>query len=99
MNQRFLYDSLDFEGCKILSFEDYPSDYSSWRANFMISNISREVSCNRKDRILNLSSKSHIIGNQMITLSSRELVSDQLEILKVIEWIRSLTAADFCSKN
>ncbi|WP_228518973.1 hypothetical protein, partial [Methylophilus sp. 13] len=60
----------------------------------MISNISCEVSCNRRDRVINLSSKSQMLGNQIITLSSRELVSDRLEILKVIEWIRSLTTED-----
>lgn len=90
MNQRDLYDSLSYAGCQILTFEDYPADFGSWRVNFIFRNLSCEVSCNRRDSLITFTSKGISTGHVSNTYSSRKLVSDQLEIGKVSEWIRTL---------
>lgn len=90
MNQRDLYASLNHAGCKIICFEDFPTQYGSWRATFMFANIVCEVNCNRGDSILSLSSKNTTQGVKTLHVQSRKLVSDQLEIGKVIDWVRTL---------
>ena len=56
----------------------------------MVANSFCEVNCNRGDSILSLTSKNALKGNQTIRVKSRQLVSDQLEIGKVVDWVRSL---------
>lgn len=56
----------------------------------MVSNIYCEVICNRADSILTMTSKSSIKGKHSIKVPSQRLVSDQLEIGRLTEWIRTL---------
>lgn len=90
MNQGVLYAALNHVGCKIFSFEDYPSSYGGWRVSFMVANIFCEVNCNRADSLLSLTSKNALVGKNTVNISSIKLVSDQLEVVKVIDWIRTL---------
>lgn len=91
MNQSGLYAALNFPGCKILSFEDYPSNGGSWRVCFSIANIICEVTCNRPDNLLSLSSRSITDGNNKASIHSTRLVTDQQELAKVREWLGSIT--------
>lgn len=56
----------------------------------MFANTVCEVNCNRGDSILSLTSKNNTQGVNTLHVQSRKLVSDQLEIGKVIEWLRAL---------
>jgi hypothetical protein len=52
MNQSYLHATLNPAGCKILSFEDYPSNYGSWKISFPLDSILCEVSNNRAGNLL-----------------------------------------------
>jgi hypothetical protein len=93
MNQSNLYATLSYVGCKILSFEDFPSNQGSWRVCFMVSNILCEVNCCRSDNIMSLTAKSNGQARNHTSLQSGNLLTDQLELAKVSEWIRSLVAS------
>lgn len=89
MNQRDLYTSLNHAGCRIISFEDYPTQYGSWRVS-LLCNIVSEVNCNPGDSTFSLTSKNTLHGKKTIKIPINKLVSGQLEIGKVIDWVRSL---------
>lgn len=56
----------------------------------MVANIFCEVNCNRADSLLSFTSKNTLVGNNTVTISSLKLVSDQLEIAKIMDWVRTL---------
>jgi hypothetical protein len=92
MNQRSLYTSLKLAGCKILSFEDYPSNLGSWRVCFFIENTVCEVRCIRTDNLLILTSKNTFYGNNTAFIETKRLVTDQLELTRVLEWLQTISA-------
>lgn len=99
MNQVNLYESLNRAGCKILSFEDFPSSYGSWRVTFILLGFNCEVVCNRADNLLSFTSTNQINGKKSITIPTQKLVSDQLEIAKVIEYLRTLKVNQLLNSN
>lgn len=90
MNQSNLYATLNSAGCKILSFEDYPSNYGSWRVCFFLNSILCEITSNRADNQLILSTKSTEQGIQLINFPSNKLITEQLELMRVSEWLRNI---------
>lgn len=87
MKQSGLYAALNFAGCKILSFEDFPSNGGSWRVCFSIDKTVCQVTCNRADNLLLLSSKSTVYGNSSSSIDSKHLVTDLMELAKLREWL------------
>lgn len=90
MNQSNLYSTLNQLGCKILSFEDYPSSQGSWRASFMAFGNYCEVSCNRFDGYMSLGYKNSIHGAHQSTINSLKFLTDEAELSAVLLWLRSL---------
>lgn len=92
MNQSSLYSTLSNMGCKILSFEDYPSNQGSWRASFMAFGNSCEVSCNRFDGYMSLSYTNSIQGGHKSTINSLKFLTDEAELSALLRWLRSLSS-------
>jgi len=91
MNQNNLYSTLNQLGCKILSFEDYPSSQGSWRVSFMAFGNYCEVSCNRFDGYMSLGYKNSVHGTHQSTINSLKFLTDEAELSAVLLWLRSLS--------
>lgn len=92
MNQSNLYSTLNQLGCKILSFEDYPSSQGSWRVSFMAFGNYCEVSCNRFDGYMSLGYKNSIHGAHQSTINTLKFLTDEAELSALLRWLRSLSS-------
>lgn len=90
MNQSNLYSTLNQLGCKILSFEDYPSNQGSWRVSFMASGNYCEISCNRFDGYISLRYTNATQGAHKSTINSLKFLTDDAELTAVLRWLRSI---------
>lgn len=59
----------------------------------MLADVLCEVNCNRGDSIMSLTSKNTLRGVKTLHVQSRKLVSDQLEIGRVTEWVRTVRSS------
>lgn len=89
MNQSYLYASLNHDGCKILSFEDFPSNQGSWRVCFMRGANNYEVSCNRYDGYMSLKATSAFHGSRISTINCLKFLTDEAELAAIKIWLRS----------
>lgn len=89
MNQKSLYAVLSEIGCKVFSFEDYPSNQGSWRVSFFWAGSLYEVSSNRFDGYISLVTTN---GNRVPRRASVNLKTDktdEVELGILLEWIRA----------
>lgn len=98
MNQSSLYATLNQAGCKILSFEDYPSDHGSWRASFMKSGNSCEIASNRLDGVLTLIAKSAAEGVRQSFVHLKKLQSEEAELISLQTWLSTLSTSNSSSQ-
>lgn len=96
MNQRSLYATLDKAGCKILSFEDYPSTQGSWRVCFVNAGRLCEISSYRFDGILTLKAKTTQNDLKKSFISSATPLTDETELAFVYGWLMSISVTDIC---
>jgi hypothetical protein len=90
MNQSILYATLEQAGCKILSFEDYPSDHGNWRASFIKSGNNCEMVSNRFDGILSLMARNSVDGIRQSIVEMTKLRSEEAELASILTWLSTL---------
>lgn len=91
MNQSNLYATLNKAGCRIISFEDYPTNQGSWRASFIKSGMYCEISCNRYDSYLSLQAKKAGVVTNKSVINSLKLLTDEAELAAVLPWLRTIS--------
>lgn len=91
MNQSNLYATLIKAGCKIISFEDYPSQQGSWRTSFMKSGMYCEISCNRYDGYISLQAKKASIVTNKAVINSLKFLTDEAELAALLPWLRAIS--------
>lgn len=99
MNQSDLYSTLNQVGCKILSFEDYPSNQGSWRVSFMASGNYCEISCNRFDGYMSLSYTNSTQGANKSIINSLKFLTDDAELSAVLRWLSSISTSSGANKT
>lgn len=99
MNQSNLYETLNKAGCRILSFEDYPSSQGSWRASFMASGSYCEVSCNRFDGYMSLRYSNSILGAHRSNVNSLKFLTDEAELSALLLWVHSIPSKSNDNQN
>lgn len=91
MNQSDLYATLNKAGCRIITFEDYPTNQGSWRASFMKSGMYCEISCNRYDGYLSLQAKKAGVTTNKSVINSLKFLTDEAELAAVLSWLRTIS--------
>jgi hypothetical protein len=91
MNQSNLYATLSKAGCRIITFEDYPTNQGSWRASFMKSGMYCEISCNRYDGYLSLQAKKAGVVTNKSVINSLKFLTDEAELAAVLPWLRTIS--------
>ena len=99
MNQSNLYATLSKAGCKILSFEDYPSNQGSWRTTFIKADKNCEISSNRYDGYMSFQFTSADLGTKKSVVNSLKFLTDEAELTAVITWLRSFQNHSNTNKN